>query len=84
MGPAFVASVGYHIVMVLAVQADGLILLGGSFSVPSDTEGVRSQTLIRLFADGTRDTSFDARDALLPYAGWHRAIASLLPQDVFG
>jgi uncharacterized delta-60 repeat protein len=65
---------------ILAVQADGRILLGGSFSIPSDTEGVRSLTLIRIFADGTLDPSFDARDALLPYAGWHRDIASLLPQ----
>jgi len=64
----------------LAVQADGRILLGGSFSIPTDTEGVRSLTLIRLLADGSLDTSFDARTALLPYSGWHRAIASVLPQ----
>jgi len=31
-------------------------------------------------ADGTLDAGFDARNALLPYSGWHRAIASLLPQ----
>jgi len=64
----------------LALQADGRILLGGSFSVPSDTEGVRYPTLIRLFADGTPDISFDARNAMLPYSGWHRDIATLLPQ----
>jgi uncharacterized delta-60 repeat protein len=65
---------------ILAIQADGGILMGGSFSGPADTEGVRSLTLIRLFADGTLDPSFDARTALLPYSGWHRDIASLLPQ----
>jgi uncharacterized delta-60 repeat protein len=65
---------------ILAVQADGRILLGGSFSVSADTEGVRSLTLIRLFANGTVDTSFDARTALLPYSGWHRDLATLLPQ----
>ena len=65
---------------ILAVQTDGRILLGGSFCVSADTEGVRAPTLIRLFADGAVDTSFDARAALLPYAGWHRDIASLLPQ----
>ena len=64
----------------LAVQPDGRILLGGSFSIPADTEGVKSLTLIRLLADGTLDDSFDARNALLPYSGWHRDIASLLPQ----
>ena len=64
----------------LAVQPDGRILLGGSFSIPADMEGVKSVTLIRLFADGTLDAGFDARNALLPYSGWHRDIGSLLPQ----
>ena len=37
----------------LALQADGRILLGGSFSIPADTEDIKSPTLIRLLADGT-------------------------------
>jgi uncharacterized delta-60 repeat protein len=64
---------------ILAVQADGRILLGGSLSIPGETESV-NLTLTRIFADGTPDTGFDARNALLPYSGWHRDIASLLPQ----
>jgi uncharacterized delta-60 repeat protein len=64
---------------ILAVQADGRILLGGSLSIPGETESV-NLTLARIFADGTPDTGFDARNAMLLYSGWHRAIASLLPQ----
>jgi len=43
-------------VMSLSLQADGKLILGGSFS---SYDGVASKRLVRLMADGTRDISFN-------------------------
>jgi uncharacterized delta-60 repeat protein len=60
--PFNAGGTGTNGVMVIAVQADGKIVIGGGFTVYNGDSSV-SHGMMRLNTDGTRDTSFNAGGA---------------------